>query len=136
MSDYLNDRLALQDVMLRYAAAVDDRDYEAYRALFTDDVEVVGMGSETITGLDNWYEWWREALSRYGNTQHMLGPILVNIDGDRAETRSDVQAWHALKDQPEKTVTLWATYKTNMVRVDNGWKIDRHELVVRGSRAE
>ena len=133
MSDYATDRQAVQDVMLRYAEAVDERDYEAYRNLFTDDVEVVGMGPETIRGLDNWFDWWKQALSRYGSTQHMLGPMLAVIDGDTAETRSDVQAWHSLKDQPEKTVTLWATYRTRMVRREDAWKISRHELVVRGS---
>ncbi len=136
MSEDVADRIAVQDVLLRYAEAVDERDYEAYRMLFTDDVEVVGMGSEPIHGLDNWFEWWKNALSRYGNTQHMLGPMLATIDGDSAQTRTDVQAWHSLKDQPEKTVTLWATYRTNMVRTDEGWKINRHELVTRGSKVE
>ena len=44
MSNHLEDRLAVQDVMLRYASTVDEKDYEGYRALFTKDVVVVGMG--------------------------------------------------------------------------------------------
>jgi 3-phenylpropionate/cinnamic acid dioxygenase small subunit len=43
MSD-ADDRRQLQDVMLSYAAAVDDRDMARYRACFTDDVEIVGFG--------------------------------------------------------------------------------------------
>ena len=38
----LEDRLAIQDVMTRYAAGVDDRDFEQYRGCFADDVEIVG----------------------------------------------------------------------------------------------
>ena len=136
MSDYIADRIALQDVMLKYTKAVDERDDDLYRSLFTEDVEVVGMGSQTMNGLDVFFPWWKEALSKYGPTQHMLGPMLATINGDHAETRSDVQAHHYLKDEPGKTVTLWATYLTNMVRVDGDWKINRHELIVRGSRAQ
>ena len=33
-----SDRQSLQDVMLRYAAGVDDRNFEIYRSCFADDV--------------------------------------------------------------------------------------------------
>ena len=41
MSNDLEDRLAVQDVMLQYASTVDEKDYEGYRALFAKDVVVV-----------------------------------------------------------------------------------------------
>ena len=53
MSD-TDDRRQLQDVMLSYAAAVDDRNMARYRACFADDVEIVGFGEATITGADTW----------------------------------------------------------------------------------
>ena len=40
------DRRQLQDVMLSYAAAVDDRDMLRYRACFMDDAEIVGFQGE------------------------------------------------------------------------------------------
>lgn len=125
------DRIALQDVMLRYTKGVDERDMDLYRACFLDDVEVVGMAGETIHGLDAWMAFVEKALSRYGPTQHMLGPQLAAIDGDTAATRTDVQALHVLKEPEGKIFTLWATYKTDMKRVDGEWKISRHELVPR-----
>ncbi len=128
-----NDRAALQDVMLRYAAGVDERDMAMYRSCFADDVEVVGFGQDTINGADAWVEYVIGALERFGPTQHMLGPQLATIDGDTAHTRNDVQALHQLKE-PEKTLfTLWATYKTDMRRIDGDWKITRHELVSRAT---
>ena len=50
MRNHLEDRLAVQDVMLQYASTVDEKDYEGYRALFTKDVIVVGMGERDIHG--------------------------------------------------------------------------------------
>ena len=131
MTAYQADRLAVQDVMLKYAACVDERDDEGYRALFTDDVEVAGMAAENIHGINAYFPWWLEAVSQYEATQHLLSPTRATIDGDHASTRTDVQATHFL-DQGGTTLILWATYKTDMRRVDGKWKICRHELVRRG----
>ena len=135
MSD-IADRIAVQDVMLRYAATVDEKDYPGYKALFTEDVEVVGMGPEVMHGIETYYPWWKEALDQYNNTQHMLSPTYATIDGDTAKTRTDVQATHYPKGESDPTVTLilWATYHTDMRRVDGQWKICRHELVSRGMK--
>lgn len=126
-----SDRQALQDVMLRYTAGVDERDMVLYRSCFAEDVEVVGMGPKTIHGADAWVDFVVTALERYGATQHMLGPQLATVSGDTASTRNDVQALHELKEQEGMLFTLWATYKTDMRRIDGEWKISRHELVPR-----
>lgn len=130
------DRIALMDVMLKYAAGVDDRNLELYRSCFADDVEVLGFGDQTYHGVDAWTDYVAKALERFGPTQHMLGPQLATIDGDTAHCRTDVQALHYLKDQPDTTLTLWATYETDMKRIDGAWKISRHRLVPRGTRVQ
>ena len=130
----VEDRIAVQDVMLRYAATVDEKDYEGYKALFTEDVKVVGMSQEEMNGIDAYYPWWKEALDKYDATQHMLSPTFATISGDEAQTRTDVQAVHYPRGETETTMTLWATYKTDMRRIKGEWKISRHELVVRGMK--
>lgn len=130
------DRIALQDVMLRYAAGVDDRDMDLYETCFADDVEVVGFGDETVNGAKAWRAYVETALERFGPTQHMLGPQLATVDGDEARCRTDVQAMHYLKEPEGSTLTLWATYLSNMRRIDGAWKIVRHELVSRGTKVD
>ena len=134
MTDNITDRIAVQDVMLRYAATVDDKDHPGYKALFTEDVHVVGMGPDEMHGIDTFFPWWQQALGAYDATQHMLSPTYAEIEGDLAKTRTDVQATHYPKGDSETTITLWATYKTDMKRVGSEWKICRHELVSRGLR--
>ncbi len=137
MSEQLTaDRIALQDVMLKYAAGVDERDFELYRSCFADDVEVVGFGERTVHGADNWLAFVKAALEQYGPTQHMLGPQLATVEGDSATARTDVQALHYLKAKEGATLTLWATYKSNMRRINGAWRIVRHELVSRGTKVE
>jgi len=94
------DRIALQDVMLKYAAGVDERDFDLYASCFLENVEVVDFGEAPINGRDEWVEYVKGALDNYGPTQHMLGPQLATIDGNNAHCRTDVQALHYLK-QPE-----------------------------------
>lgn len=134
--DLALDRIALQDVMLSYAAGVDERDFDLYRSCFADDVEVVGFGDETVHGAEAWLAYVKNALERFGPTQHMLGPQLATVDGDNAHCRTDVQALHYLKEPEGSTLTLWATYKSDMRRIDGRWRIVRHELVSRGTKVE
>jgi uncharacterized protein (TIGR02246 family) len=133
---YVADRIALMDVMLRYGKGVDQRDMDLYASCFADDVEVVGFGAETFRGRDAWVGYVKKALEAYGPTQHMLGPQLATVDGDTAHCRTDVQALHYMKNEATKTLTLWATYNTDMKRVDGEWKIARHHLEPRGTRIQ
>lgn len=135
MSDqHVADRIALQDVMATYAMGVDERDFEAYGSCFAEDVVVTGFGPDEFVGRDAWVAYVKQALEQYGPTQHMLGPQLATIDGDSAHCRTDVQAHHYLKEPEGSTLTLWATYETDMVRIDGAWKIKKHHLVSRGTR--
>ena len=136
MSDNLADRLAIQDILTRYAAGVDDRNLQMYRDCFADDAEIAGFIGGTVIGADAWTEEVKSKLAAFGATQHMLGPQMVTIQGDTASTRTDVQALHYLKDKPSETLTLWAVYLTNYRRIDEEWKITRHELVKRGTRTQ
>ena len=129
-----DDRRQLQDVMLSYAAAVDDRDLARYRACFAEDAEIVGFGEETVTGADAWTASVESQLDAFSSTQHLMSPQLAAITGDTASARTEVQALHVLKDGNGAMFTLWATYLTDFVRKDDGWKISRHELVIRGTQ--
>ena len=126
-----DDRRQLQDVMLCYAAAVDDRDMSRYRACFADNVEIVGFGDAIVKGADPWTASVESQLEAFSATQHLMSPQLATVSGDTASARTDVQALHVLKDADGATFTLWATYLTDFVRSSDGWKIARHELVVR-----
>ena len=130
------DRIALQDVMLKYAAGIDERDMDLHRSCFADDVEVLGFGAETVNGADAWVDYVREALKQYGPTQHMLGPQLATVNGDTAHARTDVRALHYMADAEDTTLTLWATYESDMRRENGEWKIFRHRLVPRGTRMQ
>ncbi len=83
----------------------------------------------------NKHFFWGE-LAKYQFTQHLLSPMLAALTGDTASTRSDVQALNRLvqaeQGRPER-FTVGVSYHTIMRRIDGGWKIQRHELQLRGT---
>ncbi|MCC6381284.1 MAG: nuclear transport factor 2 family protein [Dehalococcoidia bacterium] len=122
------DRLAVQDVMIRYATSVDARDMERYASCFTKDVAVSGFGPGPMHGREAFLAYVTEALQRFKATQHLLGNQVVELQGDRATLRTYVQATHVLAAQPDTTLTLWATYHDELVRHDGEWRICEHRL--------
>ena len=109
--ELISDRNALQDLMLNYAAAVDERDIERYRSCFAEDVLVVNFGDQDFQGRETWVDHVWAELEKFSSTQHLLGPQFAKVTGDRAQTRSDVQALHYLvesenSDDPSRFI-LW-----------------------------
>ncbi len=133
--DYVRDRIELQDLMLNYAAGVDERDRPRYVACFASDVEAVNFGTEIYRGREAFVAYVWSALEKYSASQHLLGPQFATIDGDYASTRSDVQALHYLTGGGGR-FTLWGTYYSDMRRIEGRWLISRHELKVRGSSTD
>lgn len=133
-AQYLADRIAMMDVMIRYGTSVDAREMERYRSCFTDDVTVVGYSPEPMEGADAYLAYVIDALKRFAGTQHLMGNQVVELNGDSASVRTEVQATHFLMDDPDTVMTLWATYVCDMVRQGGDWKIRRHELVRRGAQ--
>jgi uncharacterized protein (TIGR02246 family) len=129
MTDLIADRLAVQDVMSRYATGVDTRDLDLYATCFADDVVATGFGPDTINGREAWVGYVRNALERFGATQHLMGNQVVELDGDTAKMKTYVQATHVLAAEPKKTLTLWATYDQELVRDGDRWRIKKHRLI-------
>jgi ketosteroid isomerase-like protein len=135
-SKHLLDRQELADLLIRYAAAIDQKDMDAMRALFVPEVEAVGFGRETIRGLDAWVAFVNRQIAHFHATQHMLGPQLAEIDGDEANTRTDLQATHWMSEPKGEVFTLWGSYLTRMQRTPDGWRISRHGLDIRGTKRD
>jgi SnoaL-like domain len=122
----MSDRLEIQDVLTRYCYAVDDRDWDTYRQLFTPDAVI----DDTVTGgirsgVEEHIVYLRKALSKVRMSQHAISTVLVEINGDEARVRAHCacpivldteQGHHHIMFQG-----LW--YRNCFVHLDAGWKI-------------
>ncbi|WP_176473394.1 nuclear transport factor 2 family protein [Sphingopyxis sp. GW247-27LB] len=132
--DAFLDREAAVAAVTSYAGALDARDWDAYHALFTDEIAIDygAIGSlVAIIPADEWTNRCR-ALEGFDATAHRLHNIVTAIDGDAALVTSIVDAAHFIAlDDRELMGDLIGHYAHRLVR-ENGWKIAGVTLTVVG----
>jgi hypothetical protein len=124
----ISDRLAIQDLLTHYCYAVDDRNWDAYRGLFTPDAVV----DDTVTGgikssVEEHITYMKRALSKVLLSQHAISTILVNFNGNHASVRAHCSCPMVLDMGESKTQVffqgLW--YRNSLIRTSDGWKIEQ-----------
>jgi len=121
----VEDRLAIQDLIARYAVVVDSGDFDALDDLFSPDARIdftafggpVGAPGEIKRFLS-------DSLGIFRRTQHMMGLPLITLDGDRASARTSCSNPMVISDSDGATkvwlIGLW--YDDELVRTDAGWR--------------
>ena len=70
------DRIEIENFFSRYARAVDDRDWELYRTLFTEDAHIDYSSSGGSKGnLDETVSFLSKALDMFEMSQHLITNI-------------------------------------------------------------
>ena len=84
----ISDRLEIQDLLAHYCYAVDDRDWDAYRNVFTPDAILDDSVTGGIRGgVEEHVPYMQKALSKILISQHGISTILFDIKGDQARVR-------------------------------------------------
>lgn len=127
----LLDRTAILDVVTNYGASMDRREWELYRSLFIDDVDIhfpswTGAPQENIKA-DEWVRLVRSTLGGFDSTQHRIISHIVQIDGDRATVDSHMTAKHVYS--PTEVEFLGGFYTHSLIRRDGEWKLSGVKLV-------
>jgi len=132
----LADRLAVEEVLYRFADGLDRRDWVQYRAVFTDEIDL-DYSSYRPTSIGVWAadDWVARAAALFPGldaTQHTITNPIVELDGDRARIRAYVRADHVYVGAPGGDIyTLGGYYDDGLVRTDDGWRIHRKSLHMR-----
>ena len=150
MSNLAAEVLEIVDVTLRYAQAIDERDWSQLATLFTDpfelDMRAVSGRPPTQMGSAEWAQR-VSLLGRLDATQHMITNHRVSIEepGRRARCRAEVRAQHWLDpdhlqalELPSGTVNwheLGGHYDFALQQDasprSGAWRISAYALVVR-----
>jgi hypothetical protein len=123
---------AVQALIARVAHYIDARRWQELRALFDDEVEVdytslFGGTPQRQTG-DALVGGWQTALSAV-STQHLLGPVDVEITGSSAAAGCHVRAWHVAKGAPRgEEWVVGGHYVFALSQRKGGWKITGMKL--------
>jgi len=117
----IGDRLEINDLLTRYAKAVDRKDWDLYRTVFTADAHIDYRSAGGVeAGLDEMCSWLDQSLAMFEATQHLIGNVEIGIDGDDAHV---VAMFHNPLKLPDGNI--WFTggwYHHEMVRTPDGWR--------------
>ena len=125
----LADRAAVVDVCVRYARALDRRDWDLLATCFTPDAVVDFDGMDRIEGAAALVAVCRSVLEPLSVSQHLLGTHHVEVDGDRARSECYLHAQHVRAElAPDDKYVIAGTYVDALVRTADGWRITHRRL--------
>lgn len=122
------DKLECTELVTRVARAIDRCDAEMFAGLFhpdaTDDHGIfVGTAKDFIV-------WVMPLLATMKRTQHIIGQVLIEVDGDHAAGESYFIAHHAINGEDGEIFMIAAgRYLDRFERRDGTWKIAHRQAV-------
>ncbi|WP_240136265.1 nuclear transport factor 2 family protein [Streptomyces sp. MUM 178J] len=121
-------RLAVDDVVSRYAAAVDDGDWGAYRALFARAGRADYRSSGGIEGpADDVADWLAQTLRVFPVRQHLIVNRRVRLQdlggypGDSADVQADYL--NPMRLDSGEDFTSGGRYAFSLIRTEAGWRL-------------
>ncbi len=120
----LFDERDIERTLKRFARAMDDRDWTAMTDILADDAQG-DFGTGRLCGSAAIVELIRGFLDSCGPTQHLLGNIVIDIDGDTAISRAYVHDVHLRSDADplSRFYTLGDYTDTWQRRPDGSWRL-------------
>lgn len=122
----LADRLAIDDLLTRYATAIDSKQFDLLDTVFTPDATIDYTSAGGIRGsYPDVRTWLSDTLALFPMTQHLVTNRAVTIDGDTAAARSYFYNPMAMPS-PDGTIShffVGGYYNDRLVRTPGGWRI-------------
>ena len=125
----ISDERAIANALGTFARILDRRQWQRIGEVFADDIGFnYGDGREQ-QGMAALRLQFSSFLDRCGPTQHLLGSIQIELDGDRAISNAYVQARHqGLGDNAHLYVDTSGEYMDQWQRRPEGWRIVRRDV--------
>jgi len=128
----LDDEREIYRNIVRFARAMDDREWAAIDAL-TDADMTADLGTGAVGSRSEMVAIIRSYLDDCGPTQHLVANVLIDVDGDTASSRAYVSDMHlgtgALEGQFFRTL---GDYQDEWRRSPHGWRMTRRVKHNRG----
>ncbi|WP_197380312.1 nuclear transport factor 2 family protein [Mycolicibacterium mengxianglii] len=118
----LADQLEITHLLTRYARAVDTKDWEMYRSVFTADATIDYSSAGAIVGTrDEVVDWFSQAFGVIPWTMHYITNIDADINGDTATVTAMFYNPMQLPGMTEPSY-CGGYYHHHLVRTPSGWQ--------------
>ena len=121
----LAERIAVTDVIYRYASTIDRRDLAGLRETLHDDIEAKYGNGDWIRGGDALLAWIDSATEGTVWQHHLLSVYHVEVVGDQANALVYHTSHQVFAHDPETVCVLVARYHNQLTRTSHGWRISR-----------
>ena len=112
--------------LARFARIADAKMFDSLSDVFAADVEFDYGSGQVEHGIGALRALMRRHLDRCGGTQHLIGSVLVDLDGDHAISHAYVQARHQrIDDFVGPVFDSNGEYTDHWERRSEGWRIVR-----------
>lgn len=128
----LLDREAIRDCIARLARGEDRRDADILHACYWPDSAFdYGMYQGTFAEYLAWVVPGADAIA---NTQHILGQILIDLDGDAARVETHVVSYHRVnmgegEAGGERDTCIGGRYLDRLEKRDGAWRIAHRTML-------
>lgn len=120
----------LHQVLIGYARLCDERDWNAVGEVFSEDASA-DYGGRHLRDRATILAMLRDNLGGCGPTQHLLGNLVVEVDGEAVSSRIAVRASHlGAGEKKGETYECMGHYHDRWTRTDGGWRIAHRAMVV------
>ena len=127
---WLVDRALISDLLVEFARALDERDWDAYAGTYAEDGELAISPTIAHKGRAGLGEFVAASLSAYpGGTHHLSTNHAIHLDGDRATSRSYLVAAHIYEPHRHADGAGW--YDCRLRRTVDGWRLEHVALTIR-----
>ena len=122
----ISDRLEIQQLLVDYSTAIDQRRFDDLDKVFTEDayIDYRAMG-----GIDGPYPqvkaWLRDVMPNFPVYALMLGNFAVTIDDDTASARTICFNPMVLGGERKQVLFCGLWYDDEFVRTTDGWRMTR-----------
>jgi 3-phenylpropionate/cinnamic acid dioxygenase small subunit len=112
----------------RFARILDQKRWDELPEVFAEDLTFEYGSGVDQQGMDALRRQMRQFLDVCGGTQHLIGSIIIDVDGDQAVSRAYVQARHQRRDDPVGPIfDSTGEYVDRWERRPQGWRIVRRD---------
>jgi 3-phenylpropionate/cinnamic acid dioxygenase small subunit len=126
----LQDERSISRGLSLFARLLDEKRWDDLGEVFAEDLSFSYGDGREQHGISALRQQMRRFLDLCGGTQHLIGSILIDCDGDRALSRAYVQARHQRRDDPVGPIfDSTGEYIDRWERRPEGWRIVRRDAV-------
>jgi 3-phenylpropionate/cinnamic acid dioxygenase small subunit len=120
------DRIAIEDLIVRYATALDTQDWDLFRSCFRPDARTVMDKVGEFGSCEAVIERLARRLKIFTALQHFVSNVAISGGGGVATARNYFVSHHVPKDGD--AYTYGGTFEFALVRGEEGWQISSHAI--------